>query len=121
MIEYNILCDLHQHGGSMGYVELLNSQHEQRNTDPVTTAQILKHLLSLKYISGKLDAYSTIRMEPAGVAFLDQCEENLSQAKQDRADKIANEKRERFTSVALVILGELLAFALGILTHILIS
>ena len=121
MIEYNILHDLQQHGGTMEYTELLNSQREQWNTPPATSLQLLKHLLSRRCVSGKPEAYHDICLEPAGTALLDQLEDNFSQMAKDRAEKITQQKRERIFSISLTILGELIAFGLGFLTHILLT
>ena len=121
MLEYNILHDLQQHGGSMGYVDLLNFQQQNHKTAPTTTMMVLKHLLAQKYVSGKLEAYSAIHIEPGGVSALDQYEDKLNQMAQYRTDEVAEKKRERIFSIALTILGELLAFALGFLTHILLT
>ena len=121
MIEYNILHTLQQNGGSMEYVELLNYQRQTHKTDPTTTMMVLKQLLSQKCISGKLEAYNTIHIAPRGVSLLDQYKDKLNQVVQYRTDEITEKKRERIFSIALTILGELLAFALGFLTHILLT
>ena len=121
LTDYQILTAIRNNGGSIGFTDLLNQGLSDPEHNPVADKHRIQNLLTGKCISGSTTAYGTIRMEPKGTALLDQLEEKLKQRDQDRADEVSKEKREHTFSIALTILGELFAFALGFLTHVLIS
>ena len=121
MNDFKILAAIRDNGGTIGFVDLLNQGLSDPEPNAVADRHRILNLLSENYISGNPDAYGTIRIEPRGTVFLDRLEESLKQLDQDRAEKTAKEKRERKFSVMLVVLTELMSFALGFLTHILVS
>ena len=120
MTDFQILAAIRNNGGSIGFTNLLDKGLSDPKPDGEVDKYRIKKLLADHYISGDASAYGTIRMEPKGTVLLEQIEQKLYQCEQDRADEMAKEKRERKFAVAMVILGELLAFALGFLTHLLI-
>lgn len=121
MNTFQVLSVIRENGGTIGFVDLLNQGLSNPNSDSLADKQRIQNLLAEGYISGNTEAYGTIRMEPKGTVLLDQLEEKLKQLEQNRADEVSKEKRERKFSIALTIFGELLAFALGFLTHMLVS
>lgn len=121
MTDFQILTAIRNNGGSIGFTDLLNQGFLYPKPDGKVDKYRIENLLADHYISGDTSAHGTIRMEPKGTVLLEQIEQKLYQHEQDRADEMAKEKRERKFSVALTIFGELIAFALGFLTHLLIS
>ena len=121
MTDFQILTAIRNNGGTIEFTDLLNQGLSDPKHNPVADKHRILNLLSDNCISGRPIAYGTICMEPKGTALLDQFEEKIKQDAQYRADEVAKEKRERKFSIALTIFSELIAFALGFLTHILIS
>lgn len=121
MTDFQILTAIRNNGGSIGFTDLLNQGLSDPKPDTKADKHRVENLLADRYISGDACAYGTLRMERKGTALLDQLEQKLNQLEKDRADEVSKEKRERKFSIVLAILSELLAFALGFLTHILIS
>lgn len=121
MTEFQILTAIRNNGGSIGFTDLMDLGLLGSKPDGNADKYRIERLLVDHYISGDARADGTIRMEPKGTVLLDQLEEKLKQLEQDRADEIAKEKRERKFSAILAISSELIAFALGFITHLFIS
>ena len=108
--EYQILNAIDQAGGSVDYVDLLNSFHKEQSTPFTTTHDLLKSMRERNLISGTLQAYSTVKITHQGTALLVQTRQD---AKQEAIEKRSN----RHFQIWMTVLGAVGSFVVGILVE----
>ena len=121
MNDYQILSAVRENGGSITFKELMDMGLSDKKHNPVEDSYRIENLLSGGFLSGSIAPYGRIRMERKGTALLDLLEQKLQELENQRADKIAEQEKQRQFSVKLAILSEVISFLLGFLLRALLG
>lgn len=71
MTQFEILSTVSAHGGSIGYVDLLNLDLKSANPDSYATKQLVSALIRDGLLSGSVSSSGVVRIEPSGRLCLD--------------------------------------------------
>ena len=118
MTEFEILSALSEHGGSMGYTDLVNLSLAEKPPDPVGTSRLIRALLLDHLLSGSTS--STINLEPTGQLRLDHLRKEENQRAADRADRKAEEKRGFRRDLICALAGSVMTLLVELLVKLLI-
>ena len=97
MTDIQLLTAIHNNKGTIEYSELINHPPKKVKFSPDSDHQRLDHLRSRGFITGRLDAYSTVSLTPAGLAYLD----DFMKEQENRRKQFAHDWRLAFFSAFL--------------------